>query len=221
MHPSFSDLPLRTQKRARTRAALVQALTTRLAERQLEDIAVSELCDEAGISQATFFNYFPSKTDLLTHFIRLWSLQMAAEAARVEAEHDSPLRAIEALVERTFEQAARAPQLMLETIAHQARMPADLRLEPVELAERLLVLPQVDDPMALPDTGLGGLLPPLIVSAVQRGELPAETDVQALTLAVACVFFGVPLVMGRHSPQLMAQVGRRQLHLLWAGARGA
>jgi len=217
---TFSDLPLRTQKRARTRLGLVEALTARLETRQLDDISVDELCREVGISQATFFNYFPNKPAVLTRFIQLWSLKVGHLAAQVEARHASPLKAIEALFADTAADITPRPRMMLETIAHQARMPADLELAPIELAERLLFIPDAADVMALSDRGLGGILPVMLGRAVAAGELPADSDVQTLTVAVASAFFGVPLIFGSTQPELIGPMYQQQLQLLWAGARG-
>ncbi len=218
---TFSDLPLRIQKPARTRVALVEALLERLAERTLEQIPVSELAKAAGISQATFFNYFGTKGDLLTHFIQLWSLRVGIVTREVEAEHASALAAIEALFVTTAEMTAATPRVMLEVIAHQARMPADLQVDPIDDAERLHYLDDDPDALTLPDRGLGAHLPRLLGRAVAQGELPASTHVDELTLAVASVFFGVPLLLSASQPDAIAILYRRQLQLIWAGARAA
>jgi len=214
---ALQELPLRERKRARTRIALVEALLHRLAERPLEDIQVAELVEAADISAATFFNYFPTKADLLTHFIQLWSLQVSALARDVEARHDSALAAIEALFASTAKQTADHPRVMLEIIVHLAR--TGLQPLPIERAERLMFLPDVEDVESLPDTGLSGILPDLLAKAMARGELPAHTDVEGLTLAVWSVFVGVPLFLGGKRPKAIAKLQRHQLQLLWAGAR--
>jgi AcrR family transcriptional regulator len=214
-----SEIPLRARKRAQTRIDLVLALADRLAERTLEEIPVSELAEAAGVSQATFFNYFPSKADVLTHFIQLWSLRVGALARRVQAESDGALAAIEALFVDTAESIASTPKVMLETIAHQARMPTNLQLEPVEHAERVLLLPDEDDVDSLPDGGLSDILPRLLRQAIADGELPPGTDAEALGVAVASVFFGVPLLLGPRAPEAIPHIYRQQLALLWAGAR--
>ncbi|MFT4975858.1 MAG: AcrR family transcriptional regulator [Myxococcota bacterium] len=216
----FTALSLRVQKRARTRQALVDALLPLLSERALEDIAISELCSSAGISQATFFNYFPNKPALLTFFIRVWSLRVSALAVDIIAEHDSSLRAIEALLAHTAAQTAEAPNIMLEIIAHQARMTPDTPLPPVELPDRYLLLPDVEDVMALSDEGLGGVLPILLAGAAARGEIPPGSDIPSLTLAVASVFFGVPLALGRSRAAMVGPAYQQQLQLVWTAARG-
>lgn len=217
--PTFADLPRREQNYARTRIALLDALAERLVDRSLEEIQVSELAEAADISQATFFNYFPSKTELLTYFIQVWSVEVAAVARRVEAEHDSALAAIEALLDHTAVVSGEYPNVMLETIAHQARMPVDLELPSVGVGERLLRLPDEPDVMSLPDTGLSGILPIWLGKAIERGELPRTADVRTLMAAVASVFFGIPLVVGRRSPHAIRPLYRRQLAIIWAGAR--
>lgn len=215
--PRFEDQPRRAQNRARTRVTLVEALLPRLSEHRLDDIPVSDLARDAGISQATFFNHFPSKGDLLTHFLQLWGLRVGAHARTVRAEHDSALAAIGALYQSTAEQILAGPRVMLEIIAHQARMPADLQVPPVELTERLLWLPGEPDVMALSDQGLGGLLPVLLTEAVQNGELPPDTNVPATTLAAASIFFGVPLLLGERQPDLIPTMYQLHLAMLWAG----
>jgi hypothetical protein len=69
------DFPLRQRKYARTKLALMNAALERLKDKSLEEISVRELCEEAEVSEATFFNYFPSKTDLLVYFVQLWTIE--------------------------------------------------------------------------------------------------------------------------------------------------
>jgi len=219
--PRFQDQPRRAQKRARTRVALVEALLERLAERPLEEIQVRELAQAVEISNATFFNHFPSKDHLLAHFIQLWTLRVGLLAREVRAAHDDALAAIEAILVSTAESTADQPRVMSEVIAAQARVGTFEVDEPIELAERLLFLDDAPDVMGLPDNGLGDILPILVMEAVERGELPAQTDVQLVVLAVASVFFGVPLALGRTAPEAVGALYRQQLHLIWAGARAS
>lgn len=218
-HPRFQDQPLRAQKRARTRVACVNALLERLGERPLEDIQVRELARAASISDATFFNYFPSKDHLLAHFIQLWTLRVGQMASEARAQSDSALAAIETILLTTAEWNAPHPRVMQEIIAAQARLGTFGVEEPIELAERLLFLDDAPDVMALPDQGLGDILPQLVTEAVQGGELPPDTEVQLVVLAIAATFFGVPLALGPTRADAVGALYQRQLALIWAGAR--
>ena len=56
---------LRERKRAATRQAITNAARTLTAERGLNGYTVEEVCEAAGISRRTFFNYFPAKEDAI------------------------------------------------------------------------------------------------------------------------------------------------------------
>jgi len=56
---------LRERKRAATRAAITAVARSLTAERGLNGYTVEEVCEQAGISRRTFFNYFPAKEDAI------------------------------------------------------------------------------------------------------------------------------------------------------------
>jgi len=60
-----SDSGLRERKRAATRSAITAAARTLTSERGLNGYTVEEVCEAAGISRRTFFNYFPAKEDAI------------------------------------------------------------------------------------------------------------------------------------------------------------
>ncbi|OFI37777.1 TetR family transcriptional regulator [Arthrobacter sp. SW1] len=57
------DGGLRERKRAATRKAITAVARSLTASRGLNGYTVEEVCEEAGISRRTFFNYFHSKED--------------------------------------------------------------------------------------------------------------------------------------------------------------
>jgi AcrR family transcriptional regulator len=56
---------LRGRKRAATRRAITAAARLLTARRGVNGFTVEEVCERAGISRRTFFNYFPSKEDAI------------------------------------------------------------------------------------------------------------------------------------------------------------
>lgn len=60
-----TDSGLRERKRAATRAAITSTARALTAERGLNGYTVEEVCEAAGISRRTFFNYFPTKEDAI------------------------------------------------------------------------------------------------------------------------------------------------------------
>jgi AcrR family transcriptional regulator len=59
------DGGLRERKRAATRAAVTAVARSLTAESGLNGYTVEEVCERAGISRRTFFNYFPTKEDAI------------------------------------------------------------------------------------------------------------------------------------------------------------
>ncbi|OUE24410.1 Bacterial regulatory protein, tetR family [Clavibacter michiganensis] len=62
---TMSATGLRERRRAETSAKLTTLARRLTAERGLAGFTVEEVCDEAGVSRRTFFNYFASKEDAL------------------------------------------------------------------------------------------------------------------------------------------------------------
>lgn len=61
--PSAPDLGLRERNKRATRSALILAARQLLAQRG--GFTADEIAEQAGVSRATYFNYFPGKDDLL------------------------------------------------------------------------------------------------------------------------------------------------------------
>ncbi len=217
-HPVFDRLPLRERKFARTKLALLDALLEAVRTRPLEEVPVRELCGTAGVSEASFFNYFARKTDVLVYAVQLWSIEMAWHAVRLSAAGGA-LSAIEGIFAHTARQVAADPAPMAEIIAGQARMSVRPVFTDVTRAERLLRFPGLEGIETLRGEGLDTLLPPLIARAIGDGELPRGTDRAQVLVALATIFLGAPVVLRRSGAGELERAYRTQLRLLWAGLR--
>ena len=215
---SLEDIPLREKKYAQTKLALLEAAIEQLKDKPLEDIAIKDLCKQAQVSDATFFNYFTRKADILVYFIQLWSIEVSWHARQATGENTG-LGVIETIFAFTAKQSANHPTLTSEITAFQARMREAPPLGNISLAERLLAFPDLTELETLPAEGLDSILPVHIKRAIEAGELPADTDVDCVLLALVSIFFGVPLVMFRVAAQNIGAIYYQQLNLLWAGVR--
>ena len=214
--PPIASLPLRQRKFARTRLDLLAALVDRMDRRALEEISVRELCDAASVSEASFFNYFPKKTDLVAYFVAIWSLEVGAHVLRATATGGARA-GIEAIFDVTAEKVSEHPRVMAEVIVYQARRRDQPALGEITLAERLLAYPDLPEVLDLPAVGLEGILPALIDRAVTEGALPPTTDRDGAFLLLCSVFFGVPLLLGPHAPKQIGPAYRASLDVVWKG----
>ncbi len=211
--PIFDELPLRQRKLARTRLALLEALTARLEVQTYEAVHIKDLCAAAEISEASFFNHFERKEDLVVYFIQIWSLAVGWYARKALAERGA-LAAISEVFARTAADVSVHPRVMSEVIAFQARMETAPTLRDPTLAERLLAFPALAGIESVPACGLQGILPPLLAAAKSRGELPADADLDFLYLNLGVIFFGTPIVLRLNNPGAVGDVWQAQLNLL-------
>lgn len=60
---------LRERKRAETRGAIVRAATRLFLERGVAKTSIDDIAAEAGVARRTYFLHFPSKEDVLFHYL--------------------------------------------------------------------------------------------------------------------------------------------------------
>lgn len=211
---------LRERKFAKTRLALAEAVTHHLEAASFDTLSVKALCERVQISEATFFNYFPKKEDLIVYLDRLWTLELNWYG-RQAALQGKGLAVIEALFRYTSIQIQKKPGLMAEIIAHEA-LARERRDGPeITPAERLMAFSDLDGIAELSDESLEGLLRASLESAIEQGTLPANTAISAAMVGLVSIFYGVPLAIQHSNPAAIGAMYRQQLELLWAGLQAA
>jgi AcrR family transcriptional regulator len=196
---------LRERKFAKTRLALAEAASHHLEAASFETLSVKSLCERVQISEATFFNYFPKKEDLIVYLDRLWTLELNWYGHQAMQQHQG-LAVIDALG---------------EIIAHEARSRTRHRGPEITVAERMLAFSDLDGIVDTPDDSLEGLLRGSLQTAIEQGELPENITMPAAMVGLVSIFYGVPLALQHSNPAAIAAMYRQQLELLWKGLRAA
>ncbi|MDH5470233.1 MAG: TetR/AcrR family transcriptional regulator, partial [Gammaproteobacteria bacterium] len=192
--------------------------TNHLEAASFESLSVKALCERVQISEATFFNYFPKKEDLIVYLDRLWTLELNWYG-RQATEQKRGLAVIETLFRYTSIQIQKKPGLMGEIIAHEARARERHAGPEITPAERMIAFSDLDDINSLPDDSLENLLRSSLQAGIDQGELPPNTAIAAAMVALVSIFYGVPLAMQHANPAAIGAMYRQQLALLWAGLR--
>lgn len=205
---------LRERKFARTRLKLANALVRNLEKASLEDIAVRDLCEEVEISEATFFNYFPRKLDLLDYYTQLWMLDVSWQCHYSDKQGLAAVAASFELMAQAFQKQA---GVMSEIIARQALQRE--KPEPVEvgLAERMIAYPDRAGIEELPIGGVDKAWLPALEQAMRTGELPPNVHMPTVMVGLAAIFYGVPLVLRQGNVAAISNMYGQQLQVFWAG----
>ena len=208
------ELPLRERKYAATKAALLDAVLARLDDQTLESISVKEICHEVQVSETTFFNYFDSKQAVIFYLVQLWSITAGWEMQQTLAQGGTHLDAICTLFDLTAEQVVQSPGVMGEIVAWQALNRDKVVFAPLTAAEYALHFPDQKDSEQRQAQGIDQLLGAQLQAALQDGELPADSDLPALALALMAIFFVTPILFQQGPDVDLRDAFRRQLLLV-------
>jgi AcrR family transcriptional regulator len=214
-------ISLRQRKHAQTKVALAQAAMERLRKNRLDDISVKELCETIPISEVTFYNYFPRKTDLLIYYIQVISLE-AAWYLQHAVKEKSSLEMVEECLDFMGRKLAAEPLMMTETIAYfgQERQPPE-EFKLLSKVEQILAFPNLTgiEDLAMKDMGIDALIKPYLEQAIQDAELPQSLKLSSVVLMCASIFVGLVMNLHLTEPERIRPFCRRQLRLLWKALR--
>jgi AcrR family transcriptional regulator len=207
--------PLRERKHAKTKVALTMAFVERLKSARLDDISIKEVCDSAEVSEATFFNYFPAKIDLIYYYQQLIHLKIMWETER-KAKDGSPLHRIDVMFDVLAKQ-INHPYLFYELISIFVGQKVKPKLTDISLAERLYALPNCKGIEDVPLILLEDFLYKNLAEAAKQGELPTGVDLNDVLVMLMTIIVGVPLAISYEKFNTLGTHYKKQLSFLWEG----
>ncbi|PIE34863.1 hypothetical protein CSA56_06495 [candidate division KSB3 bacterium] len=214
-------ISLRQRKHAQTKIALAREAMERLRTDRLDDISVKELCETIPISEVTFYNYFPQKTDLLAYIMMLWELEMIWSVQQQEGNKSN----LE-LIGCFFEAAARAfeeyPLVMNEALAFFLQQRGEVCWGEMSVAEKLIAYPDLAgiEHVQLPKNPKEDKMnSQYIEMAIQTGELPDTIDVEEVAGMLDMILVGGLMALRERKSLSIGSMYRKMLKMLWQGLR--
>ena len=213
----FSQLPLREQKYARTKVGLLTHAVDMLSSTSLDDLSIKELCRRAEVSEATFYNYFPHKCELLKYFVQLWTLEMMWLSKN--KWETTGIEHINNVFEYTSATSVQDSYMMGEIIVLLARIGMTPPTGEVTLAERLLIFPDCPGVDDLPTNGFDSVILPAVEEAFRQGDIPANAGVETVVMGLIALFFGMPISLYKQklAPAAYVDMMMTQLDIFWRG----
>lgn len=208
----------RELKTAENKQAILKALLSKLEIREFDDIKISELCSSASISQASFYNYFPHKNDILVYYIQLWLVEVYWLSSVKNKKVG--LKAVEALFDYVAGVCARRPRLMKEIISLQVKSNNILGQSSLSDADKLVAFPGWEDVERIEIPNLFSLISIGVQQAIEAKQLPLNSDLNALITALAAIFYTVPIIFEHCSEDEIKAAFRKQINLFVYGAAG-
>ncbi|MFA5259684.1 MAG: hypothetical protein WC450_00480 [Candidatus Omnitrophota bacterium] len=204
---------LRERKYAKTKIALTNAFIERLKKVRFNEISIKEVCESVEVSEATFFNYFPQKADVVSYYQQIVSLKISYEIQKKSADM-SPQK----LIEFTFDCIAKEieqPYLFFEIISlftAERKKPKEIMITP---AEKFYANPECEGIEGAPVQSLEDLFLSLVKDAKKKGGIHKDIKPEDAALTLLAILVGIPLAIDIEDFGRIKQYYRSQLSLLW------
>lgn len=213
MAQSENDFTLREKKYAKTKIILANAFMERLKKNRFNDISIKEICESVEVSEATFFNYFPQKVDVVFYFKQLFSLKLAYEIKKKSVQMGP-----QGLIEFTFDCVADEvgqPYLFYEIISlftAEGKRPKEMELTS---AEKFYANPDCEGIENFPVQSLEEQFLLLVEEAKRKGEIKNDIKPEDVSLTLLAILIGIPLAIDIDNFGKIKEYYRSQLSLLW------
>jgi len=211
------EFTLREKKHAKTKLALMQAFIKRMEDQRFDDISIKEVCEEVMVSEGTFYNYFPSKINVIYYFATLYHLYIQCEAI-YRAEKKSFLSRIDKMFEVMAESYSN-PHLVYELISVLVREKTEPSKMDISLAERYYAFPDCKGILEV-KTGsvlLREFIRECLEQAQKNQELPEKTDIDEMIISLKTLIAGLPLAVKYVNFKSVPEFYKKQLKVLWKG----
>ncbi len=207
--------PLRERKRAKQKLALMMEFVRQLEHVKFQDIIIKEICHSVEISEGTFYNYFPKKSDVIRFFRDLQFMKMmwrSHNACTSDNVFDKLVFSLESLIG-----SIRHPHVLCEFISVMVSEKIQAQEVSVTGVELECAFPGYNGIDTLSTASLNEFFEVLVREAIDNEELPKTTCLHDAVMGVMVVLGGVLLSVEEQQFSHLKQYYHRQLKLLWTG----
>jgi AcrR family transcriptional regulator len=205
-------LTLRQKKIAKTKHSLATAFVKKLRTDAFDRISIKDICEETDVSEATFYNYFPQKIDVIAYLLKAKIFKTYWTIKHQEKKLNFPQR-----IEKTFELFAeeiKHPNVFSEIFslvgAHKAQMTQSISPEELQY-----LYPECIDAEKIPVIHLRDFFAELVAEADVQKELPKSVCKKTLVQFLMTILIGVPLSIPLSDFPNIAEIYRNHLSTLW------
>lgn len=200
-HAYKKPLGRRERRRAEIRERIVRAALRLFSERGVHATTVEDITNEADVGKGTFFNYFPSKDDILPHLCQLKMGKIREFVSRSLRSQDSMDQVLQELALILIEEFEESPALMQSILATFFSNPSARK----QMAEDFLRDREI--------------LAELMAARQERGELRSDLTPQELALQFQRALFGTTILWSFDQHNSLPDSVKQMSNVLWSGIR--
>lgn len=212
--PGFS---LRESKQAKTKIFLVKEFLHSLKDTRYENISIKSICEKAEVSEGTFYNYFPQKTDMFNYIIGLFGTRTILDTNK-KASEDDPVRWLKVYFENVVKMMAVLGDLsneILATVIRERVKPQKIKISTLEF---ICMFPEIKGDEELKDSfSIDDCFNRVVEEMAVKGLLKKNISNQDLALALKLILGGIPLIRAIHEEEDLGQIVQKQLSMLLEG----
>jgi AcrR family transcriptional regulator len=206
-------LSLREKKLIKTKYALAIAFAQKLQTETFDSISIKDVCSQTDISEASFYNYFPQKIDVLSFLLKVKIFKIFYTIKPLQ-QH-LPFKKC---IEKTFSllvDEIKHPFIFFEVLSLVGKHKCQMASFPLSLEELQCLYPECEDVSNIRLVPLKEFFEELIEYAMQKKEMAETTDKQALSQFLISLFIGVPLALSIDEFPQLIEIYRKHLSLVW------
>ena len=205
--------PLREKKHAKTKLALTESFTKRMELEEYDAISIKEVCQQVEVSEATFFNYFPKKIDVIIYFHHLFFLKLYWRLEH-ESQTQDPLQRIMKLLDYLADDIPE-PNVFFKFIGVylKDRQCKDAMVE-ISDAEKYYAYPDLAGIEAIKPANMDSYLQELIERAIAQKMIKPAVGKDEVWRAVHTILIGTPMSCKENFSELKESY-QKQLTWLW------
>ena len=203
----------REMKKAKQKLAVADAFIKELETSKFEDVIIKEVCVAAEISEGTFYNYFPKKSDVIFYYREISFVKIIAHLKGLGSRY-SALQRINTIFDVLAEGVSNA-NVLYELSSLFIRNYERRQKRTLTPAEVCYIAPEVSYDDIIAAESLHGVFCGLLRDAKKNEELPPRASVDDAALSLNVIMAGVPMSIEEGRFAMLKKYYQKQLKLLW------
>ena len=209
------EFSLREKKISKTKISLMNEFIRRLETTKFNDISIKDVCDNVEVSEATFYNYFPKKTDLVQYFKELLTLKTIWEVEK-KGSKMSPIEKIDLFFSVQADNMPNTNAFYELVSIFTGEKMRNIRLQ-LSASDKYYAFPDCENIEEMPSMLIEEFLAMTMKQMVKDGSFDIKTKPADIVIGLMAIFVGIPLAIEEKDFVNLKSHYKKQLSVFWKG----